>query len=129
MSAGREDFLRRFKSFAEQGYYVLPTSYQIRNADMTAGPWKAKAQIFKDEDSHTNVLSLFSTQSQPYVSKEGADNAGLWMALKWLELRAAKGQDPFAEPLEEGVSRDRYPFQTAVLKTLVEESGPPLQDR
>jgi len=122
VSDRKDDFLARLRPFAEEGYYLLPTSYQIRNADMTPGPWKAKAQIFKDSDSHTDVLTVSAMKGQTYSSKEGADAAALWMGLRWLESRAAKRQDPFAEPLEEGVSRDRYPFRVAFFKRLVESA-------
>jgi hypothetical protein len=65
---------------------------------------------------------LYAATRKTYASKAAADGAALLMGLRWLELRAANGLNPFAEPLEEGVDRVRYPFRLAVFRQIVEQN-------
>lgn len=84
MNEALQEFLRRFEPF--KGRFDLePASYQIRNDDMSPGPWISRVHIWEHRPSESVVKPVYPNVDQRYDSKAEADSVALWTGLKWLE--------------------------------------------
>lgn len=81
-----ENAIELYRSFQERGYDLDIAPYQIRNADMSAGAWKAKVNVLRHSYRETVVVPIWG--SKKYDGKAEAQWAALLLGLEWLQGRA-----------------------------------------
>lgn len=87
MNDTQKEFVARMKPFAEQGWLLKPSSYQIRNPDGSVGGWVAQVHVMRDTFESLTMQPLQQTDVKIYDSADEANSIALWMGLRWLEAK------------------------------------------
>lgn len=84
-----EDTVREMEAFRKRGWWLNPSSYQIRQPDGEPGGWIAQVHVFHETYRETTILPLLEVETRVYDTAEEANAVAVRMGYAWLTTNAA----------------------------------------
>jgi hypothetical protein len=79
----------RYMRFKDSNWRLQPSSYQIRNSDLSPGGWIAQVHVWHDTHESSTVQPLQERDPKVYDSQDEAEFRAMRIGVRWLETNVS----------------------------------------